>query len=65
MTAHRRVIAGVVLENHLRQQRRDGVEHTGIHAVRHKEQQEIQQVMKIAGVGDLIRALAGKTNATN
>ena len=30
---------------------------------KHKEQQEIQQVMKIAGVGDMIRALAGKTGA--
>jgi hypothetical protein len=26
-----------------------------------KETKEIEQVMKIAGVGDLIRALAGKT----
>ena len=30
---------------------------------KHKEQKEIEQVMKIAGVGDLIRALAGKTGA--
>ena len=30
---------------------------------KHKEQQEIQQVMKIAGVGDMIRALAGKTRS--
>jgi hypothetical protein len=28
---------------------------------RHKEQREIEQVMKIAGVGDLIRAVAGST----
>ena len=30
---------------------------------KHKEQKEIEQVMKIAGIGDLIRALAGKTGA--
>ena len=30
---------------------------------KHKEQKEIEQVMKIAGVGDLIRALAWKTGA--
>ena len=32
---------------------------------KHKEPKEIEQVMKIAGVGDLIRALAGKTGATD
>ena len=30
-----------------------------------KEAKEIEQVMKIAGVGDMIRALAGSTNATD
>ena len=32
---------------------------------KHKEQKEIEQVMKIAGVGDLIRALAGSTQAAD
>ena len=32
---------------------------------KHKEQKEIEQVMKIAGVGDLIRALAGSTQVAD
>ena len=32
---------------------------------KHKEQKEIEQVMKIAGVGDMIRALAGSTNSAD
>ena len=32
---------------------------------KHKEQKEIEQVMKIAGVGDLIRALAGSSQVAD